>query len=258
MNLGLKDQLFVIGGATSGFGAAVARTLVTEGAKIIAVARREALIHAFMSEFPDQIEGITGDLTKSSTIQKVIQQVGGRKLHGVLVNAGGPPAKSFLETTLEDWDNAYHNVMRWKIELTQALLPHFQQQRYGRLVYVESLSVKQPIENLVLSNSIRLGVVGFVKTLSQEVAKEGITLNILGPGYHATPAMDRLFQKQSKSKGITIDEARQSFENIIPVGHLGDPNDFAHLASWLLSESSRYITGQTISVDGGAVYGIMG
>lgn len=258
MDLILKDKLFIVGGATSGFGHAVATALVAEGAKIIAVARGKEKIDALVNQYPDQLEGVAADLTLSSTISALVTQVGDRNLSGILVNAGGPPSMSFLDTSLEHWDEAYQNVLRWKVELTKAFLPKFMDQKYGRLVYIESVSVKQPIENLVLSNSLRLGVVGFVKTLSQEIAHHGITLNILGPGYHATPAMNRLFKNKSETQGISIEEARAVFEGQTKVGRMGDPEDFASLALWLLSPVSRYITGQTISVDGGLVKGTMG
>ncbi|MEN0046147.1 MAG: SDR family oxidoreductase [Bacteroidota bacterium] len=213
---------------------------------------------ALESEHSGQVEGIVGDITTSETITKIIAQVGDRQLSGALINAGGPPAKSFLETDLEDWDAAYRNVMRWKVELTKALLPKMIAQNYGRLLYIESVSVKQPIENLVLSNSFRLGVVGFVKTLSQEIASKGITLNILAPGYHDTPAMQRLFAKKSENEGISVEEAQRAFESLIAVKRMGNAEDFASLATWLLSPVSAYITGQTISVDGGAILGTMG
>ncbi|MEM9819486.1 MAG: SDR family oxidoreductase [Bacteroidota bacterium] len=255
MDLEIKERLFIVGGATSGLGKAVALTLLAEGAKVIAVARNEASLREFQREQGAQLEILAGDLSQNNTISSLKTLVGARLLDGILVNAGGPPAMSFLETQMEDWDEAYQKVLRWKVALTKAFLPKMMEAQYGRLVYIESVSVKQPIENLVLSNSLRLGVVGFVKTLSQEIAHQGINLNILGPGYHATPAMERLFVKKSEVQGITIDQARSVFEGQTKVGKMGDPNDFASLAVWLLSPVSRYITGQTISVDGGLLKG---
>jgi 3-oxoacyl-[acyl-carrier protein] reductase len=137
-------------------------------------------------------------------------------------------------------------------------LDKFADQQYGRILYIESVSVKQPVENLVLSNSLRLAVVGFVKTLSQEIADKGITLNILAPGYHATPAMERLFSHKSMLLGITQAQAQQQYESETKMSKLGNPENLASLAIWLLSEKSSFITGQTISVDGGLVKGTMG
>lgn len=258
MDFQVKGSLFVICGATSGFGHAVAKALIHEGANVIVNARTESRLLEFKNKYPDQIEILAGDITTDKTLSELERKIHGRKLDGILINAGGPPAKSFLHTEIEDWDDAYASLLRWKIKITQLLLEKFQSQRYGRVVFIESISVKQPIENLVLSNSLRLAVVGFVKTLSQEVASEGITLNILAPGYHATPAMERLFVKKGMLLGITPEEARTEFEKEVKTGKLGDADDLASLALWLLSPHSQYITGQTISVDGGLALGTFG
>ncbi len=130
--------------------------------------------------------------------------------------------------------------------------------KYGRIVFIESSSVKQPIENLVLSTSLRLAVVGFAKTFSQEIAKTGVTLNILAPGAHDSPAINRIHLKKSEQTGIPVDVIRKEGTQQIPVGILGNTHDFASLAAWLLSPVSGYITGQTISVDGGALKTIFG
>lgn len=258
MDLKIKDKLFVVCGATSGLGKGVALGLINDGANIIAVARDPKKLQQLSKDFPGQVESVSGDVTKESIQQKILDKINGRYLNGVLVNAGGPPAKSFLETEMEDWDNAYQTMLKWKVNFTKMLLPVFRAQRYGRFVYIESESVKQPIENLVLSTSLRLAVVGFVKTLSQEIASEGITLNILAPGFHDTPAAQRLFVKRSEVENISLEAAKAKYESQIKVGYMGDTKKFGMLAAWLLSEHSGYITGQTISVDGGAIKGIMG
>ncbi len=201
---------------------------------------------------------MAGDITKPEIIEKVYAKTGERYLSGMLINAGGPPAKSFLETNVDDWDEAYNNILKWKVLITKTFLPKFIKQNYGRIVYIESSSVKQPIENLVLSNSLRLAVVGFVKTLSQEIAGKGVTLNILAPGFHNTPAAERLFVKRSEIENISIEEAKLKYESEIKVGRMGKADEFGSLAAWLLSPVSGYITGQTVSVDGGFIKCTMG
>lgn len=255
MNLQLQDQHFIVGGATSGFGEAVAKVLLTEGAYVIAVARTEEKLQQLQKLHPYKVEILAGDITESATIAALQQLAAGRRIHGILVNAGGPPAMTAMESTLADWDTAYKTVLRWKIELIQMLIPNMIEHEYGRIVLVESASVKQPMENLVLSNAMRLAVVGYVKTLSQELAHKGITMNVLAPGFHATNAMNRLFKKKSEQQGIDMDEAMLSYISQMPVGFLGAADDFASLAVWLLSPHSRFITGQTISVDGGVIKG---
>jgi 3-oxoacyl-[acyl-carrier protein] reductase len=258
MDLGIKNKLFIVTGATSGLGNGVAQALLKEGARIIAVARDTEKLNRFVLENTGKVESFPGDITDPQTIKKMVGYLGDRYLSGILVNAGGPPAKSFLETVLEDWDAAYRNLLRWKVDLIHSLLSGFIRQKYGRIVFIESMSVKQPVTNLILSNSLRLSVVGFAKTLSQEVAKDGITVNILAPGFHDTPAAQRLFVKRSEVENIPVAEAKKRYELEIPVGKMGDTLEFGNLVAWLLSPHSGYITGQTISVDGGAIKGIMG
>ena len=253
MDLQIKNHLFIIGGATSGFGKAIAEALLQEGAHIIAVARGEEKLKTLQASAPAQVEILAGNMADAGTIDQLKNIVGKRQLHGMVVNAGGPPAKTVLETTLEDWDNAYNTILRWKVVLTQTFVPGMMEQRYGRILYIESSSVKQPLENLVLSNSLRVAVVGMVKTLSQEIAKSGVTLNILGPGSHNTPAIDRIYHKKSEQTGLPFEEVKEKAIAQIPVGALGEAPDFASLALWLLSPMSRYITGETITVDGGSV-----
>jgi len=257
MDLNLKGALFVVTGSTSGFGKAIAEQLINEGAHVIINARGEEKLEALHQKYPDKTTILAGDITTDAVISDLIRKVHGKKLHGIVINAGGPPAKSFIHTEITDWDNAYEKLLRWKVKLTQELLEKFQEQGYGRILFIESAAVKQPIENLILSNSLRMAVVGFAKTLSQEVAHQGITCNILAPGYHATPAMERLFANKSLLLGISSEDAKKEFEKETKVGHLGDPNDFGSLAVWLLSPHSRFITGQTISIDGGLVRGSM-
>ncbi|MBT8233331.1 MAG: SDR family oxidoreductase [Saprospiraceae bacterium] len=255
MELHLKDKLFVVTGATSGIGHSIARSLIKEGAKVIVNARGEEKLSAFKNEFHDQIEIHQGDITTDATISSLIMKIGKRHLDGIVFNAGGPPPKSFNETKLQDWDNAYDSLLRWKVKLSKEFIPLLKTNNYGRMLFIESVSVKQPIDNLILSNSLRLAVVGFVKTLSSEVADSGITVNILAPGYHSTPRMEQLFKKKAMLLGISPQEAKLEFEKEILVGKMGDTDDLASLATWLLSPHSRYITGQTINVDGGLAKG---
>jgi 3-oxoacyl-[acyl-carrier protein] reductase len=257
MNLYIENKLFLVGGATSGLGKAITEQLIAEGADVIAVARTESKLKE-LQKTSSKIEIVIGNLSEESTLEKILNQIGSRTLTGAVINSGGPPAMAVLDTKLSDWDDAYKTVIRWKIALTQALLPKMIEQKYGRLLYIESVSVKQPVENLVLSNSMRLAIVGYVKTLSQEIGTSGVTLNILGPGYHATQRMENLFKKNSELKGITETEIRSVFAKQTSIEKIGKPENFASLAVWLLSPYSEYITGQTISVDGGLVKGTMG
>lgn len=258
MNLAISKHLFIVGGATSGLGKAIAHELLKEGGHVIAIARGKEQLLDLYKQSPEQVEILAGDLSKPEVLNELLSLVGDRQVHGIVVNAGGPPAKTVLETTLKDWDEAYQLLLRWKVALVQAFIPNMVTREYGRIVFIESVAVKQPIENLVLSNSLRLAVVGMVKTLSQEIAGSGITLNILGPGSHDTPAVNRLYQKKAEQTGRSFEEVKATSIKQLPAGMLGNPADFASLAVWLLSPMSRSVTGQTITVDGGTVKGTFG
>lgn len=257
MDLGVKGHLFLVLGASSGLGKAVAVALMAEGAEVLGVARRQEELDT-LSKYHPQFEALVADVTEPNSIEVLRVKIRDRPLSGILVNAGGPPAKQTLETTLEDWDNAYQSLLRWKVELMHAFVPLMILNGYGRIVFIESASVKQPIQNLVLSNSLRVAVVNMAKTLSQEIAGTGVTLNILAPGSHDTAAIGRVYKKKSQQTGLPEEEVKAQAISSSPMKTLGNAEDFASLASWLLSPHSRYISGQTISVDGGTISGIFG
>lgn len=256
MDLRIKDQYFLVGGAGSGFGRAVALSLAAEGARVLAVSRTAEKLETLKAEFPSRIEILAADLSLEESHQLITDYYKDKQLSGIFVNAGGPPAGGFSEISMQQWDEGWRTVVRWKIALIQKLLPMMQKNHYGRILFLESISVKQPIPNLILSNALRAAVMGFAKTLSNEVASQGITVNLMAPGYHDTAAMDRIFKKKSQLEGISYDEAKQAMEKEIPVGKMGRPEDLASLATWLLSPNSQYITGQTISHTGGLVKGM--
>ncbi len=258
MDFQIKDKNFIVTGAGSGFGRAIAEALANEGANVLAVSRTEKKLKTLKKQFLGQIDYITGDIMTQKIQDEVFHQTSKKPLSGVLVNAGGPPAGGFDDISMEKWQEAWYSVVKWKIAFTKKIIPFFRKQHYGRMVFIESVSVKQPVKNLILSNALRPAVVGFVKTLSQEVASEGITANVLAPGYHSTAALERLFIKKSELENITPEEAQRSFENEIPVGQMATPEEMAPLALWLLSPLSRYVTGQTFSHDGGIVQGFFG
>lgn len=258
MDLQLKDRFFIVTGAGSGFGRAIAELLLAEGAKVLAIARTESVLESFQKQAGEKLEIMAADISLAATLDKLLLKIADRELSGVLVNAVGSPVKAFMETSLQDWDMAYSSILRWKVDLTQKMLSIFQKQHYGRMVFIESVSVKQPVENLVLSNSLRAAVTGFVKTASQEVASQGITMNILSPGYHDTAAMQRLFVKRAAVENISEAQAKADFERSIPVKRMGKAEEMAVLAAWLLSPLSGFTTGQSFSHDGGLVKGLFG
>lgn len=243
-------QKFLITGASSGLGLEVARYLLAQGHDVFLVARRESLLEEINLEFSNKATYLAGDLADEKFIHQLVKKLP-PDLNGVFINAGGPPAKLFTETTLTDWDEAYKILIRWKVHLVLNLLPIFKKNDYGRIILSESTSINRPVKNLVLSNSLRMAIIGLVKTLVMENKKSGITFNILAPGYHETKALERLYEKLSIQEGISTSQAKEKIVSTIPTGKTGAVEDFASLASWLLSSKSSFVTGQIFTLDGG-------
>ncbi|GAB4280202.1 MAG: SDR family oxidoreductase [Marinilabiliales bacterium] len=251
MNINITDRTYLVCGATSGFGKAITMQLINENANVIAVARNKDKLKSLKKDNNKIIDIIDLDLTDSNSVSILLSKIENKKIDGAVINAGGPPAKPFKETTLDDWDKAYYQILRWKVDLSVKLAERMLVNKFGRLLFIESISVKFPIENLMLSTSLRMAVVGFVKFLSNEYSKYNITANVLAPGFHLTQAIERVIQSKADKENINYDEALKSFITDIPTGKIGKPENFASLATWLLSPLSDYITGQTISIDGG-------
>lgn len=258
MNLEITGHHFIVCGASSGFGEAIARRLLTEGATVTLVARRQNVLEEKFGHFEKKVKFIEGSLIYSKTLDKIEKAAKKGDLHGIVLNAGGPPTGTPLKTDMADWDAAWQLVMRWKIDLSLRLAPILRKSGYGRMLYIESQSVKQPLPALTLSNTFRAGVAGFAKTLSLELAKDGVTVNLLAPGSHETPAIERVIQNNSSMRGISYNKAKEEMERNIPVGRMGKAEEIASLAAWLLSPHSGYVTGQTISHDGGSIKGLFG
>lgn len=258
MDLLLSKQHFLVTGCSSGFGKAITNTLCREGALVTGIARRQEPLDQLHQRWPDQFSPVQGDLLLPKTLDRLLNNLGDKPLHGVVLNAGGPPVKRAIETIIDDWDDAYQLVFRWKVDLALRLFPRFAEAGYGRILFIESQSVKQPIPALSLSNALRAAVVGFSKSLSRDVAKSGVTVNVLAPGAHDTPAIKRVILYRSKNTGETYSEAKKAMEAEIPSGYFGTADELAGLAAWLLSRQSGFVTGQTISHDGGSNGGLFG
>jgi len=241
VDLGLKDRSALVTAASKGLGRACAETLVTEGARVFISSRDPAAIEATGKAIKAAGWG-AADVSKDGAPERLVEQalakLGGLDI--LVVNAGGPPAGTFQTTPLESWEPAFHLTLMSAVRLLKAALPALKQSGQGRVVLITSISVRQPIPNLVLSNSLRGAVTGLAKTLSREVAPVGITVNCLAPD------------------GILTDRIRElklSAANS-PMGRFGDPSEFAAVCAFLCSKQAGYITGQTLGVDGGSVLGV--
>jgi 3-oxoacyl-[acyl-carrier protein] reductase len=259
METGLKNRVALVAGSSQGIGRATALAFAAEGANLALCARNDEALAEVAAE-AKQRYGVSSfhakvDVGDDSAVRAFVQDVHQHfgRIEVCVTNAGGPPAKQFAQTTMADWDRAYALNLRSVVSFAQAVLPHMQQQKWGRLVTLTSFSVKQPVPNLVLSNSIRTGVVGLVRSLAGEYGEFGITINNVAPGYTAT---DRLKELASRASGPTVEEYFAMLARDIPLKRIAQPEEVADAIVWLSSERASYVTGQTILVDGGVYRGL--
>jgi 3-oxoacyl-[acyl-carrier protein] reductase len=257
MDLGLTNKVALITGASSGLGRAVAEELAAEGADVVICARRAdqlaEVAKGIEASTKRQVLCIAADLAKPGEAARVVNETIAAKgrVDILLTNGGGPPSLPFEQTTLEQWHSAVAMNLESALELCRAALPGMKERKWGRILTLTSITVKQPVENLILSNSIRAAVTGFARTLANEVAPFNITVNNLLPGYTKTERLGGLAAAVSARKGITEAQAYNVWESQIPMARLGEPREFAALAAFLASERASYITGQSVAVDGG-------
>lgn len=257
MDLGLSGKAAVVAGASKGMGRAIASGLAAEGAQVFMLARDpEALdraardIHAATGALTVPIPT---DVTRREQVEEAIHTAVNRagRLDILVTNAGGPPGGTFESATDEQWQAAFELNLLSTVRMIRAALPHLKRAGSGRIVNLQSTSVKQPIEGLMLSNGIRPGVQGLARTLAEEVARSGVTVNTVCPGRIKTERFESLLAARMKAWGVSRDEALRRIEEAIPVGYAGEAEDVAHVVVFLCSEQARYITGQAIVVDGG-------
>lgn len=263
MNLGIKEKVALVTAGSKGIGKAIAMELVSEGCKVAICSRdKDNLINA-VSEVKNKF-GIEPfwcicDLNKIDDIENTVSNV--TKNFGnidiLINNCGGPAAGVFLNLKEEQWYKAFDQVLMSAVRFSKLILRGMIQRNWGRIINITSTSVKAPIENLMLSNSLRSGIVGFAKTLSNEVASNNITVNNVAPGYTLTNRLYDLASITSKQKGISPEDVLKDMAVKIPIKRLAKPEEIASLVSFLASEKASYITGTTIQVDGGKIPNIM-
>lgn len=261
MDLGLKGRVALVSAASRGLGRAVAETLAREGAKVALCARGEKDLEEATTAVRLAGDGqvISGrvDMAEPGEIEAFVDEVE-HSLGPVslcLVNAGGPPAGTFLDLELDDWDRAYELTLRSAVRLCRRVLPGMIDLGYGRIVAVTSVAVRQPVENLTLSNVIRPAVQGLVKDLSLAGAPHGVTVNAVEPGMHLTSALERLIAAKLANGAPSREAVCEDWLREIPVGRTGEPEEFAALVAFLMSEQAGYITGRGLAADGGMVKG---
>lgn len=247
MELGLSGRRALVTGASSGLGLSSAAALAAEGVRVVMVARDAERLARAAASVTGDVHVLPGDVSDIDGVDELVgtaaQMLGGLDI--LVANAGGPPAGTFATTDLDAYLPALELNLLSTVAMCSAAVPLMRDGGWGRIVAITSISVREPIGNLILSNTARAGLTGFLKTLSREVAGEGITVNSLQPGLHRTPRLVDLH-------GDAVDDLGA----MIPAGVVGDPDDFGAIAAFLCSDAARFVTGAAIPVDGGAAHGL--
>jgi 3-oxoacyl-[acyl-carrier protein] reductase len=262
METGLKDRVAIVAASSQGLGKATAEAFAAEGCRLALCARNgEALriaAHGIQSKFGVEVYHEQVDVTDSAAVSSFVAHVA-EKFAGVdicVTNAGGPPAKGFLAATIDDWKRAVEANFLSAVYFAREVIPHMRKQRWGRIITITSITTKQPVADLVLSNAVRAAVVGLVKSLANEFGKDGILVNNVGPGYTATDRLKELARSRSAASGKSEKEIFEAWAMDAPLKRVGEPRELADTVVWLASERASYITGQTILVDGGVYKGL--
>ncbi len=263
MDLGLTGRVAIVAAASKGLGRAVAEELAREGAHVAICARTASAL----AETAAHIQKTMGrkvfhealDVTDSASVAAFVSAVEARfgRIDICVTNSGGPPSKSFRDARPEEWRAAVDQLLMSTIYFARETLPRMQKNKWGRLITITSSAVKQPADGLLLSNSVRAAVTGLARTLANEYAADGITVNNVCPGYTRTARLDSLASTISARTGVKPEEVFAGWEREIPAGRLGTPQEFAAVVAFLASERAGYVTGTSIAVDGGLVRSLL-
>ncbi|WP_026909234.1 SDR family oxidoreductase [Paucisalibacillus globulus] len=260
MELGLEGKSVIVMAASKGLGKATALQFAKEGAHVVISSRNEVDLIAAVKEIQESTSNNnvtykTCDVTNSKNIKELVQFAADKNgtIDVLVNNAGGPPAGGFEKFDDAAWQNAFELNLLSYVRAIREVLPYMQRQKRGHITNFTSSSMKQTIDDLILSNTFRAGVVGLAKSLSQELANDNILINTIGPGRIATDRVAQLDQIRADKLDMTYEEVKASTEGSIPIGRYGQPEEFAKQAVFLCSAANTYVTGQTLLVDGGLV-----
>jgi 3-oxoacyl-[acyl-carrier protein] reductase len=258
MDLGIRGRVAIVAAASSGLGKAAAMELAAEGARVAINARNEQQLQNAASEIQSatgaDVLAIAGDVTREELVRQLVSETRSKlgSVDILIANAGGPPAGFFDDFSAQHYREAVELNLISTINLCREAVPHMRERGWGRIVAITSIAAKQPVENLILSNTARAGVLGFMKSLSQQIAADGITVNTVCPGYHLTERLKSLSALIAKNEGVSIEDVYARWAASTPMKRIGDPKEFAAVVAFLCSERASYLTGTVTQVDGGA------
>jgi len=257
MDLGLKEKVIMVAASSKGLGYAIARQLAYEGALLSIASRNKQHIEKAAEELISltgtQVFSSVMDVKDPDSMERWVQSTIGRYGHidGLVINAGGPPTGRFDDLDDSKWKDAYELTLMSPVRLIRLVLPYMRKQKGGSILTVTSISIKEPIDNLLLSNVMRSGVTSLLKSLSIDLAKDNIRVNNLVPGLFGTERLRDLDLTLSREWRMTVEEVERINQRQIPMGRYGDPEEFGKAAAFLLSPAASYVTGETFIIDGG-------
>ena len=263
MDFGLQGRVALLAASSKGLGRAVAEELAAEGCRLVLCARGGEALRATADSitrwYDVPVLAVPADVAKPGEAERVVREGLAKfgQIDILLTNSGGPPAGPFESLSKEAWTDATALVLSSVVAFCQAVVPAMKQRRWGRILNVCSIAAKQPVDNLMLSNSIRAAVIGFARTLANEVASFGITVNNLLPGFTRTERMVELSEVTATKEGISPEQALARYAASVPMGRMAEPREFAALAAFLASDRASYVTAQSIAVDGGWIRSLL-
>lgn len=266
MNLGIQGRTAIVAAASQGLGKAAALRLVQEGANVVICARDRKRILAAGKEIGRWVKGkkqvvmpLVADVRKSKDIERVVGSASREfgRVDILVTNAGGPPPGTFADVTDDGWQEGMTLTFLSVVRFVRAVLPHMEKRRWGRIVNITSLTVRQPVGDLTVSSAFRPAVVGLARVLAARYAGSGITVNNVAPGYIRTSRQEEITLVRARQKGVTVEEYLRELVREVPAGRLGEPEEVGDLIAFLASDRAAYITGATIGIDGGVVKGMM-
>ena len=263
MDLGIRGKVALVAASSKGLGRAIAEELAAEGANLVMCARGADALRAAAGSIRKSsgvtVVEVAADVSEQAGLDRVtgtaLDKFG--KVDILVTNSGGPPSGTFESLNAEAWESATRLLLFSAVGLARAVLPGMKERKWGRILNVTSIAVKQPIDGLMLSNSLRAAVTGFARTLANEVARFNVTVNNIMPGFTRTDRMEELARQTSERTGASMSDAFARWEREIPIGRLAEPREFAALAAFLASDRASYITGSSIAVDGGWIRSLL-